>query len=33
MAVLFVNIVEPTTIYIYATVTVLILFFLGFARS
>lgn len=33
LAVLFVNIVEPTTIYIYASVTVLILFFLGFARN
>ncbi|HLD01261.1 MAG TPA: hypothetical protein VJC10_00130 [Patescibacteria group bacterium] len=31
--VLFFNIVEPFTIYLYATVTVLILFFLGFARS
>ena len=26
-------IVEPTTIFIYASVTVLILFFLGFARG
>ena len=27
------SIVEPTAIYIYATVTALLLFFLGFARS
>lgn len=33
LAVLFFNIVEPTTIYLYATATVLILFFLGFARG
>lgn len=33
LAVLFFNIVEPTIIYIYASVTVLILFFLGFARG
>ncbi len=33
LAVLFFNIVQSTTIYIYASVTVLILFFLGFTRG
>jgi len=33
LAVLFFNIVEPTIIYLYASITVLILFFLGFARN
>ena len=33
LAVALANIVEPTTIYIYATVTVLTIFFLGFARG
>jgi hypothetical protein len=33
LTVLSFNLVEPTTIFIYASVTVLILFFLGFARS
>ncbi|MBI5045344.1 MAG: hypothetical protein HZC02_05470 [Candidatus Levybacteria bacterium] len=33
LAVLLFNIVDPTIIYIYASVTVLILFFLGFARN
>jgi len=33
LSVLFFNVVEPTTIYLYASITVLILFFLGFARG
>ncbi len=33
LTVLLANLVDPTLIYIYATVTVLILFFLGFARG
>ena len=33
LAVMFFNIVEPTTVFIYATVSVLTLFFLGFARN
>ncbi|HVZ59014.1 MAG TPA: hypothetical protein VG935_04665 [Patescibacteria group bacterium] len=33
ITVLFFNIVDPTIIYLYASITVLILFFLGFARG
>jgi len=33
LAVIIANVAEPSLIYIYATITVLILFFLGFARG